>query len=79
MTLDKALNNLKKGKCIPHKRETLTKIEEALFSIVKIRQEIVNLTESHLFGDVSNQTLHEVVLEIIDKHSFLSEVQDGND
>ena len=38
----------------------------------KVREEIVNMKDNPLFGMVSKETLHEIALEIIDKH--LSEV-----
>lgn len=71
MTIDEAINNLKRGKCIPYKHKTLTLVIESLDAWEKAKKEIDGLMNDSFSDSYDNGVLD--CLEVIDKH--LSELR----
>ena len=81
MKIEEAINNLKHGKRIPYKHETLTMAIKSLEAWSKIKEEIKGIDENPDYKPIGiydyvrgSEDCRKVVLEIIDKH--LSEVSE---
>lgn len=78
MTIKEAINNLKRGKCIPYKHETLTLIIKSLEAWEKIDDEIASLQDTYSIGTTYTEkaiweNLHAVRVTI---HEYLTEVNE---
>ena len=76
MTIEDAINNLKRGKCIPYKHETLTLVIKSLEAWEKLTKEIEDIYEEEVKIDVKWAQGFKYSLKIIDKH--LAEVQNDD-
>lgn len=76
MTIKEALEYLDTIPTIGEQVDALEMAVKSLEAWSGLREEIVNIKNNPLFGMVSKETLHEVALEIIDKHLAELELQD---
>ena len=68
MTINEAINNLKRGKCIPYKHETLTLVIKSLEAWEKVREEINKIYIEEAEHDKRWAKGLKYSLKIIDKH-----------
>ena len=80
MTISEAINNLKRGKCIPYKHETLTLVIKNLEALGKLDDEIASLQDTYSIGNTFTEKLIWENLHAVRKsiHEYLKEVQNDN-